>query len=99
MVKIQILAKCENCHGEAYLPMGKDIDHRGFEYMRYRPCPKCGGSGMAAKWIELLEFMRLLQEARCPHEHVASSGGFHLKGGEIWDDIEETCSDCGEVLR
>ena len=95
MIKVQILTECAYCHGDAYLPERKDFDYQGVEYMRYRPCPKCNGSGQMTKWIELPEFMHLLQEAQCPHEHVVAQGGFHLTAGEVWDDIQEVCSDCG----
>jgi hypothetical protein len=68
------------------------------EYQRYLPCPTCNGSGQSGKWITLLEFQKLLKELECPHEHVTQIGGFHFSAGEVWDDIEEVCSDCGEVL-
>lgn len=99
MVKIQILTRCEYCQGESYLPYTTALDPQGKQYIKHRPCPNCEGSGMAPKWIELAEFAILLKQAVCPHEHVVTQGGFHLKGGEVWDDIGEVCADCGEVLR
>ena len=98
MVKVKVLSKCTFCDGKAYLPAGKDVDYKRQEYERFSPCPKCHGSGMVAKWITLPEFQKLLKEAECSHEHVSQTGGFHFSAGEVWDDIEEVCSDCGEVL-
>jgi len=51
MEKFRILSKCEYCQGKAYLPEGEAEDYMGRKYVRYKPCPRCGGSGMAAKWV------------------------------------------------
>jgi hypothetical protein len=53
---------------------------------------------MAGKWVELLEFQLMLDQAKCPHKHVSRSGGFHFSAGEVWDDIRDVCDDCGEIL-
>ena len=98
IVKVKILSKCSYCDGQAYLPSHMDVDIKGDKYMRYLPCPKCKGSGLSGKWINLTEFQQLLEQAECPHEHVLRNGGHHFSAGEVWDDIEEVCSDCGEVL-
>ena len=95
IVKIKILSMCLYCDGQAFLPSGIDVDSKGEKYMRFLPCPKCHGSGLSGKWINLTEFQQLL---KCPHEQVTNTGGHHFSAGEIWDDIEEVCSDCGEVL-
>jgi hypothetical protein len=97
-IKVKILSKCQDCDGQAYLPSVMGIDSRGVEYQRYLPYPACNGSGQAGKWITLNEFQQLLKETGCPHEHVSQTGGFHFSTGDVWDDIEEVCSDCGEVL-
>ena len=34
----------------------------------------------------------------CPHKHVSMVGGMHFSAGDVWDDIEEVCEDCGMVL-
>ena len=34
----------------------------------------------------------------CQHLHTYHTGGFHFSAGDVWDDIEEVCIDCGEVL-
>lgn len=98
IIKVKILSKCSYCDGQAYLPSGMDEDVKGEKYMRYLPCPKCSGSGQSGKWINLTEFQSLLGECECPHEHISRYGSHHFSAGEVWDDIEEVCSDCGEVL-
>jgi hypothetical protein len=99
LVKIRVLSKCQHCGGQAYLPVGEEVDAKGNTYMRHRPCPVCQGSGEAGKWVELPELALLLEQVKCRHEHVTTFGSFHLTGGEIWDDIRDICSDCGEVLK
>jgi hypothetical protein len=37
-------------------------------------------------------------QLECPHTDTYWTGGFHYTGGEVWDDIEEVCCDCGAVL-
>jgi hypothetical protein len=97
-IKVKILSICSVCKGISYLPAGEAVDTKGEVYMRYLPCTKCHGSGMSGTWINLYEFKQLLQQAECPHEHVVSNGGHHYSEGEIWDDLKEVCSDCGEIL-
>jgi len=99
MMKVHVLFKCEHCRGEAYVPTEEAEDYRGNKYMRHQACPHCQGSGNQSKWIDLKEFAVLLKQTVCTHEHVSSSGNFHLVAGEVWDDIEETCSDCGMSMR
>jgi hypothetical protein len=96
--KVKILSKCSYCDGKAYLPEGEAVDTKGEVYMRFLPCPKCHGSGLSGKWINLYELKQLLGQSVCPHEHVSNNGGHHFSAGEVWDDIEEVCSDCGEAL-
>ena len=99
IVKVKILSKCQDCDGQAYLPSGLGEDSRGVEYQRYLPCPTCNnGSGKTGKWITLPELQKLLKEASCQHEHVSQAGGFHFTDGEVWEDIQDVCDDCGEVL-
>ena len=98
MVKVKVLSKCTYCDGQAYLPSGMGVDYAGEKYQHYLPCPKCNGSGQTGKWISLPEFQKLLKEADCPHEHISQTGGFHFSAGEVWDDIQDVCEDCGEVL-
>jgi hypothetical protein len=99
MVKIRVLSKCHHCDGKAYLPIGEGFDFKGESYSRHIPCPVCEGSGLASKWVELPEFLLLLEQAKCSHQHTVSMGGFHLSEGTVWDDIREVCSACGEVLK
>ena len=98
MIKVQILDQCEHCQGQAYLPVGEGQDHRGRTYTRYAPCPMCEGSGTQPRWIPLSEFAELLQQAQCPHEHTSYQGNQHFSAGDVWDDINEVCHDCGAKL-
>lgn len=98
-MKVRVLTKCTHCDGKAYLPVGTAVNANGETYVRHLPCPICDGTGEASKWMNLEEFAVLLKQATCPHEHVSTSGDFHLAGGEVWDDILEVCSDCGESMR
>ena len=41
----------------------------------------------------------LLHDIRiCEHEHTTTRGGRHFSAGEVWDDIEIVCIDCGKSL-
>ena len=68
--KIHVLLKCEHCQGRAYLPEGETEDYMGRKYIRYKPCPRCEGSGMAAKWVALAEFRQLLEQSESAKELV-----------------------------
>ena len=98
MIKVQILAQCEHCQGQAYLPIGEGEDHRGRKYTRYAPCPMCEGSGNQPKWIPLPEFAVMLNQNACTHRHTAYKGGMHFGAGDVWDDIQEICVECGAPL-
>jgi len=37
-------------------------------------------------------------QASCAHEHTSFLGGWHFSAGEVWDDINEVCDDCGANL-
>ncbi len=37
-------------------------------------------------------------QAQCPHTQTSFWGGYHLTGGDVWDDITEICDDCGANL-
>lgn len=71
MDKFRILSKCEYCQGKAYLPEGEAADYMGRKYIRYNPCPRCKGTGMAAKWVALAEFRQLLEQNESLQEHVS----------------------------
>ena len=62
MVKVCILAECEACGGEAYIPAGQAIDSKGQPYLRHKPCGVCDGSGLREKWDSLKEFSELLDK-------------------------------------
>jgi len=98
MLKIYILDTCSNCNGKAYLPMGEAEDCQGKMYIRHIPCPYCEGSGNEPKWIELEDFAKLLQQAVCSHDHTSFQGNMHFSAGDVWDDIQEVCDDCGANL-
>ena len=98
MLKVQILAVCPYCKGEAMEFVAEEIDCKGEPYNRYRPCYMCHGSGEYPKWVSMDEFSRLLEQEHCPHEHTTTLGRMHFSAGEVWDDIEEICIDCGANL-
>jgi len=62
--KIHVLLKCEYCQGKAYLFVNEAEDYQGRKYGRYKPCPRCQGSGMDAKWISLTEFQQLSEQRK-----------------------------------
>lgn len=98
MIKVQILARCEHCHGQAYLPIGEATDYKGGTYARYMPCPMCDGNGERGKWVSLTDFTTMLSQAQCKHEHTSHRGSMHFSAGDVWDDIQEVCDDCGANL-
>lgn len=99
MLKVRVLSKCQHCCGKAYLPVGEETDAKGEKYIRHAPCPICEGTGLAAQWVTVPDFLLLLEQAKCSHQHTVSLGGFHLSQGVVWDDVREVCSDCGLVLK
>jgi hypothetical protein len=98
MLKVHILATCSHCNGEAYQPIGEAEDCHGHKYTRYVPCPICEGSGNESIWVNMPEFIGMLKQAQCPHEHTSFHGSVRFIAGDIWDDLEEVCDDCGESL-
>ena len=62
-IKIQIKEKCNHCNGQAYLPSNEVKSYNGEIYNRYLPCVKCHGTGQQTRWIDLNEFITLLDEA------------------------------------
>ena len=63
MTKVYVLMRCTVCEGQAYFPLGEAESHTGEKYMRYVPCAACQGSGQAAKWVSMREFLDLLDAA------------------------------------
>ncbi len=98
MLKVHILATCSKCNGEAYLPMGEAEDCQGHKYTRHIPCPYCEGSGNEPRWVDIQDFAKLILQAICPHNHTSYQGNMHFTAGDVWDDIHETCDDCGANL-
>ena len=98
MLKVHILTTCQHCNGQAYLPNGEGEDYKGRKYTRYVPCPMCQGEGQRPKWVGLAEFAEMLAQAQCSHEQVSCQGSMRFSEGEVWDDIQEVCSDCGAHL-
>jgi hypothetical protein len=97
MFKVHILDRCWYCQGKALLPMG-EADHGDGVFTVYGKCPICQGTGESGRWVSLEEFAKLLADAHCKHEHTAFRGGMHFSAGDVWDDIEEYCIDCGANL-
>jgi hypothetical protein len=60
-IKVKILTDCEFCEGRAYLPIGEVEDSNGGSYTRYIPCKYCEGSGLISKYINLVDFIRLME--------------------------------------
>ena len=98
MVKIHILTTCEHCNGQAYLPNGEGDDHRGRKYTRYAPCPMCEGTGNKPEWVSLSDFLNMLKDVQCKHEHTSYQGSYRFNGGDVSDNITEVCIDCGAHL-
>ena len=98
MLKVYIQDRCPFCDGQAYLPAGEAANWKGETYTRYAPCQMCEGTGERGKWVSLPDFLNMLREAECKHEHTSYRGGTHFSGGDVWDDIEEVCDDCGANL-
>ena len=98
MLKVHILTICSHCNGEAYQPMGETEDYQGHKYTRYVPCLFCEGSGNESRWVDIQDFSKLIQQAVCPHKHATYRGGMHFSAGDVWDDIQEVCDDCGVNL-
>jgi hypothetical protein len=53
---------------------------------------------MAPKWISLQEFVALLSQVQCPHQHTSYKGSLQFSFGDVIDDITEVCADCGAIL-
>jgi hypothetical protein len=49
------------------------------------------------KWVDLDEFIKLLPQGECPHEHTSTNVGFHFTAGEVWDNLTEVCDDIGRM--
>ena len=98
MLKVHVLDTCPYCDGKAYLPAGEATDWKGETYIRYKPCHMCYGTGERGKWVSLPEFNAMLKQAQCKHEHTSYRGRMHFSAGDVWDDIQEVCNDCGANL-
>jgi hypothetical protein len=98
MLKVHILDRCPYCDGKAYLPVGETTNAKGETYTRYTPCQMCEGTGERGKWVNLTDFLEMLKQTQCRHEHTSYRGGMHFSGGDVWDDIQEVCDDCGVNL-
>lgn len=94
MLSVYIQDRCLYCNGQAYLPAGEATNWKGETYTRYAPCQLCEGTGERGKWVSLTDFLKLLREAQCKHEHTSYRDGMHFSGGDMWDDIQEVCDDC-----
>jgi hypothetical protein len=60
-IKVKILTDCEFCEGRAYIPIGEAEDFSGGIYTKYTPCIYCDGSGLRTKYINLVDFIRLIE--------------------------------------
>ena len=98
MLKVHILDRCPTCQGKAYLPAGEATNWKGETYTRFTPCQMCDGTGERGNWVSLPDFTALLKQAGCQHEHTSTRGHMHFSAGEVWDDLQEVCDDCGANL-
>ena len=98
MTKVQVLTCCDHCQGQAYLPTTEAQDAQRCSYIRHIPCPACEGSGLTAKWVSLQELAVLLAQAQCPHTHTSYRGRLRFSAGDVWDNLQEVCNDCGATL-
>ena len=60
MMKVRIHDWCEFCDGEAYVPVGPDVDFNNQPYIRNQRCSYCQGKGCRDKWITLDAFIEML---------------------------------------
>ena len=60
-IKVKIQTDCEFCDGKAYIPAGETKDSKGEFYTRYTPCSYCEGSGLREKYINIIDFIRLME--------------------------------------
>jgi hypothetical protein len=99
MLKVHFLDRCSYCGGKAYLPVGETINTKGESYTRYTPCQMCKGTGEHGKWVDLIDFLEMLKQTQCKHEDPSYRGEMHFRAGDVWDDVEEVCDDCGAKLN
>ena len=50
MIKVQILDRCPQCEGKAYLPVAEATNSHGEVVVRHLPCPVCQGSGSTPRF-------------------------------------------------
>lgn len=98
MLKVQILDHCSYRDGKANLPVDKATYAKGEPFARYTPCQMCEGTGEGGKWVSLTDFLEMLKQTHFRHEHTSYRDGVHFSAGNVWDDIEEVCDDCGSKL-
>jgi hypothetical protein len=63
MDKIQIMTTCKACRGVTYLAATVTTEE-GNLHTTYQPCYACRGSGIQFEWIDLREFVRMLDAIR-----------------------------------
>lgn len=97
-LKVHISGRCTYCHGQALIPMGEYNNGEGETHTVYGKCPICQGDGESTQLVSLPDFLELLKQVTCQHEHTTQHGGMHFSGGDVWDDIQEVCIDCGANL-
>ena len=58
--KVQIKTQCELCQGQAYIPVGEAEAYSGEKYIRHIPCSCCQGTGLENRWVNLADFLNLI---------------------------------------
>jgi hypothetical protein len=79
MDKVQILTTCRACGGQAYLPTNEVMTSAdGREYIRHIPCVACEGSGRETRWIDLHDFVRMLNAIAMEDGNPRANSDFGL---------------------
>ncbi len=79
MDKVQILTTCRACGGQAYLPTNEEMSTAdGRTYIRHIPCVACAGSGRETRWINLLDFVRMLNAIAMEDGNPRANSDFGL---------------------
>ena len=98
MFKVHILSKCAHCNGEAYLPCGeakiaKVVSTLVTFLAQSVKVVVINLSGSTWKTSPNCCIKQI-----CPHEHTSYQGSMRFTAGDVWDDIQEVCDDCGAHL-
>ena len=80
MDKVQILTTCRACGGQAYLPTNEVMSTAqmdGHTSAIFR-CTACAGSGRETRWIDLRDFVRMLNAIAMEDGNPRANSDFGL---------------------